>query len=234
LTEVKEESVEKLLAEPLFYIFFIYGFSFMVMANIIVGGIARATSITLVSSFYMLVFFGLTHGITELTDWARIIGKTLGRGENIFLIYTSQIFLIISFIFLLQFGVNLLTYKSERKGFLRALPSILLLVYLVVIFYLGITDIRQIGLYARYGFGFIGAALSAVMLFRLSTSMHALRNQKLTRGLAVIAAGFAFYAVFGGLIINPVFGMPVQLFRAACAIVIAISASAILDVFRVE
>ncbi len=226
--------MDKLLAEPLFYIFFIYGFSFMVMANIIVGGITRATSITLVSSFYMLVFFGLTHGITELTDWARIIGKTLGRGENAFLLYTSQIFLIVSFVFLLQFAINLLTYKSETKGFLRALPLILLAVFLAVMFYLGITDIRQIGLYARYGFGFIGAALSAVMLFRLGTSMNALGNQKLTRGLAVIAAGFAFYAVFGGLIITPVFGMPVQLFRAACALVIAISASAILDVFRVE
>jgi hypothetical protein len=226
--------VDKLFSEPLFYIFFIYGFSFMVMAKIIVDGITNATSVSLVSSFYMLVFFGLAHGTTELTDWARFIGKTIGRGENSFLLYTSQIFLIMSFVFLLQFGIHLLTYKYERKGLLRALPSILLVVYLAVMFYLGITDISQIGLFARYSFGFIGSALSAVMFFRLGASMKALGNEKLTRGLTVTAAAFGCYAVCGGLIVTPVFGMPIQLFRAACAIVIAASASAILGVFRVE
>ena len=226
--------MDKLLTEPLFYIFFIYGFSFMVMAVILVGGITRATSITLISAFYMLVFFGLTHGITELTDWTRVIGRVLGRGENAFLLYTSQIFLVISFVFLLQFGIHLLTYKSEKRGIIRMIPLILLVVYLAIIFSLKISDIAQVGLFARYIFGFAGAALSAIMLFRLGSSMKPLGNEKLIRGLNVAAVGFGCYAVFGGLIVAPVFGMPVQLFRAACALVITIASATILEVFQVE
>ncbi len=226
--------MDKLFTEPLFYIFFIYGISFMMMANIIIGGIAGATSITLVSSFYMLAFFGVAHGICELTDWARIIGKTLGRGENVFLLYASQIFLIISFVLLLQFAVNLLTYKSEKKGLVRAIPVVLFAVYLAVVFSLGISNISNMGLIARYSFGFAGAALSAIMLFRLGGAMKSLGNRKLVRGLNAAGAGFGVYAVFGGLIVTPVFGLPVQLFRAASAVVIAIASSAILDVFKVE
>ncbi|MGE5173819.1 MAG: hypothetical protein ACM3MD_08320 [Betaproteobacteria bacterium] len=226
--------MDKLFAEPLFYIFFIYGMSFMVMANIIIGGITSATSITLVSTFYMLAFFGVAHGICELTDWARIIGKTLGRSENVFLLYTSQIFLIVSFVLLLQFAVNLLTYKSEKKGLVRAIPAVLFAAYLAVVFYLGISNISKMGLIARYSFGFAGAALSAIMLFRLGGAMKSLGNRKLVRGLNFAGAGFGAYAVFGGLIVTPVFGLPVQLFRAACAVVIAIASYAILDVFRVE
>jgi hypothetical protein len=54
------------------------------------------------------------------------------------------------------------------------------------------------------------------------------------RGLNVAAASFALYAVVGGLIVNPLFGVPVQAFRAACAFVAAIASAAILDVFNVQ
>lgn len=228
--------MEKLFVEPLFYIFFIYGISFLVMANLIIGGITRATSLALVSSFYMLVFFGLAHGITELTDWARFALKTLGAGEMELLLYVSQIFLMISFVFLLQFAVNLMTYRSEKKGLVRATPVVLFALYIALVAYLGIFDINRVGLIARYSFGFGGAALSAVMLFKLGNSMKAIGNRKLVRGLTTTALGFACYSVFGGLTgqIPFILGLPVQLFRAACAVVIAFAAASILDVFKVE
>lgn len=47
--------------------------------------------------------------------------------------------------------------------------------------------------------------------------MRAVGNSKLIKGLLVSAIGFALYAVLGGLIINPIVGLPIQLFRAACA-----------------
>ncbi len=226
--------MERLFSEPLFYIFFIYGISFLAMSGFIIGGISRGTSDTLVSSFYMLVFFGLSHGAAELTDWARFIGKFLGVGGGDLLVYVSQIFLILSFALLLQFGTNLLTYKSERKNLIRSIPFVLLAIYLGIVFLLGITDILKVGLYARYGFGFTGAALSAVVLFRLGNSLTSAGKQKVVWGLSVIALAFAGYALFGGLIVAPIFGLPIQLFRAICALVIAITTPSILDVFELE
>ena len=204
------------------------------MAYFITNGIIEATSITLVSSFYMLVFFGTLHGMAELIDWARFIGRTLGQPENQALLYSSQILMMLSFFFLLQFGINVLSYKSEQKGIIRSIPLVLLVIFLAVVFSTGISDILQICLYARYGFGFAGSALTAIMLFRLSKTMGSLGNKKLLRGLNISAAGFACYAVVGGLIITPVLGLPIQLFRAICAIVIAIASVSVLYVFRAE
>lgn len=226
--------MEKLLLQPLFYIYAVYGLSFIAMAYFITEGIMDATSSALVSSFYMLVFFGTLLGIAELTDWASFFGQALGQGENETLLYSSQILQILSFVCLLQFGINLLTYKSEKKGIIRSIPLVLFVIFLVVVYYMGISDIRQVGLYVRYGFGFAGSALTAIMLFRLSKTMASLGNNKLLRGLNISAAGFACYAVVGGLIVTPVLGLPIQLFRAACAVVIALASVSVLQVFKVE
>ncbi len=223
-----------LFSEPLFYIYFIYGVSFLVMAGLIYRGIANATSMALVSSFSMLAVFGITHGTAELVDWVRFIRKTLGHPESIALVYASQLFLIVSFIVLLQFVINLLTYKNSRGKWLRAIPSLLAVVYLAAVFSLGISNILQAGLVARYTFGFAGSALSAVMFFRLNGAMRPLGNKKLGQGLTLAGASLAVYALVGGLIISPLFGLPIQMYRAVCAFLIAISASSILEIFKVD
>jgi hypothetical protein len=224
--------MEKLIGEPLFYIFFIYGFSFLLMAYLIIKGARAATSAPLIIAFYMLALFGITHGVTEIVDWIRFIVKTLGVAEIRTLTYISQIFLVVSFVFLLQFGVNLLTYRSENKSAYRAIPLILLVVYGAVILALGITDIIKIGLIGRYSFGFVGALLSAVSLFVVGSAMKPLGNQKLDRGLTIAAAGFICYAVFGGLIIRPIAGIPIQLFRSACAVTIAFASFSVIDIYQ--
>ena len=225
--------MEKLLAEPLFYIYFIYGLSFIIMAFFVINEITKATSITLVSSFYMLAIFGLAHGTAEMIDWLRFIAKIIGVPEFIFFTYASQILMILSFVFLLQFWINLLTYKSENKGLARSIPFILFVIFIAVIFAMGIDDILQVGLIGRYIFGFTGAALSAITLFNLGNTMKTVGNQKLVKGLTIAAVGFACYAVFGGLIVIPLAGLPIQLFRAACAVIITFASYATLDVFKI-
>jgi len=226
--------MDTLLSEPLFYIFFVYGLSFLIMAAVIGEELVRTTSIGLVSSFWMLVLFGFLHGGAELCDWARLIGTTLNRPESVNFLYVGQVSMILSFVFLLQFAVNLLTYKSGKKVFFRAIPLVLFAIYIAAIVTLNISDIRQMGLIARYGFGFTGAALSAIALFKLVHTMKTFGIVKLVRGLNVTALGFLCYAVFGGLLIHPIIGIPIQLFRAVCAATIAYASYAILDVFRVE
>src|SRR5947209_4123000 len=148
--------MDKLLNEPLFYIFFIYGTSFVVMAYIVFRGVKSATSIALVNSYYALAAFGLTHGLTELIDWLRFIVKTSGSPEISSLKYASQCLLIVSFVVLLQFAVHLFTYRSERARPRRIAPAILFMVYLLALATMKVTDIAQAGLIARYTFGFAG------------------------------------------------------------------------------
>ena len=223
-----------LVREPLFYVYFLYGLSFFVMAGLVISGVTRASSLTLVSPFSMLAAFGFTHGTTEMIDWVRFIREMLGLPENTWLLYTSQFVLILSFVLLLQFGVNLLTYKNSQNKYPRAIPSILLFVFLDSMYFLGIFDIRQVGLIARYSFGFAGSALSALALFRLNNTMKPLGNKKLSRGLIVLAVSLAAYAIFGGLIVTPLIGLPIQLARAVCALVIAVASMSILEIFKIK
>ncbi len=221
-----------LLREPLFYIFFIYGTSFLVMSYVVFHGIRKATSITLVKTFYALVIFGVLHGAAELTDWVRFIIHASGGGEVKALYYLSPALMFVSFVVLTQFGINLLTYKSGKKNILQLIPSVLVIAYICVIIAAKVRDVMAEALIARNGFGTFGALLSGVALLGLARSMKALGNKRLETGLAVSAAGFMLYAVFGGIIVNPVAGLPVQLFRAACALTIAASSFYILDVFK--
>ena len=224
--------MHNILSQPLFYIFLVYGISFLVMSYMVIRGIRNATSITLVTTFYVLAVFGITHGITELIDWSRFILKTSGTADVGILKYLSQSFLILSFVVLLQFGVNLLTYKNENKRAFRLIPGILVVAYLVALFTFHTNDISQAGLIARHGFGFAGALLSGIALCTLANSMKALGNPRMIWGLLLCAVGFVFYAIFGGVIVTPIVGLPIQLFRAACAFVIAISSFWFLGVFK--
>lgn len=220
------------LRDPLFYIYFIYGMSFLIMSFVIFRGVRKATSVAFVTTFYVLIIFGVMHGTTELIDWIRYILKIGGVGESTGLLYLSKIFMIISFFALLQFAVNLLTYRSDNRNVWRALPAVLLVGCAVYLTAEGESDILRAGLLVRHSFGFAGSLLSGLALLKLGNLTKEVGTPKLTGGLVAAAIGFILYSVFGGLIVDPIMGLPVQLFRAACAFTIAISSFYILGVFR--
>ena len=57
----------------------------------------------------------------------------------------------------------------------------------------------------------------------------------ITNGLIVTGTGFVCYAVFGGLVVEPILGLPIQLFRAGCALLtIAVYSFTILEILKVS
>ncbi len=56
----------------------------------------------------------------------------------------------------------------------------------------------------------------------------------ITNGLIVTGTGFVCYAVFGGLVVEPIPGLPIQLFRAGCALTIAVYSFTILEILKVS
>ncbi len=228
--------MQQVLTEPLFYIFFVYGMSFLLMSFVVFHGIRNASSVAFVNTFYMLVGFGLVHGITELIDWLRFILRTGGVGEFDALIILSESCLITSFVLLLQFGVTLLTYRNEKKALYRSLSALLVVAYMAYIFVAGPDDLStaKSGLLARRSLGFPGSLLTGFAFFGLANSMKVIGHPRLTKGLVVTGIGFVCYAVFGGLIVEPIAGVPVQLFRAVCALSIAVYSFSILEIFKVS
>ena len=224
--------MNKLVSEPLFYIFLVYGLSFLLMAYVVFRGIKNATAMALVSTYFALALFGLTHGLTELVDWVRFVVKVTDKREIELLKYLSQGLLITSFVVLLQFGINLLTYANIKRRAFRFIPSVLFAAYLAGLLVTKTTDVLAAGLIARRSFGIAGSLLSGIGLFVLANSMKAVLDSKVVKGLLVTGFAFCGYAVFGGLLIQPIFGLPIQLFRAGCAVAIAISSFSFLGIFR--
>jgi hypothetical protein len=221
-----------ILKEPLFYIYLIYGLSFLFMSYIVAHAIRNASAISLVSTFHVLSLFGLTHGVAELVDWARFILKHGGHGDITALQYLSQALAGISFVILMQFGVNLLSYKSSSRQMTRLIPAICVAIYVLALVLMKVGEVSQASLLARRGFGVSGSILTGLALFTLANAMKSLGNVRIVTGLTITAIGFFCYAIFGGIIITPIAGLPIQLFRSACAIVIATGSVSILEVFR--
>ena len=217
--------MQLLVGEPLFYIYFIYGISFLTLAYLVAKGTAGSASVPLIAAFNMLALFGLTHGITELTDWVRFIRKTVGAPEMSALTWLSQVCLILSFVMLLQFAINLFTAQWTNKAvpLIRLLPATALAAFIAFVATKGMNDILAIGLVGRYAFGFASAILAAIAMVMTANTLKALGDQRLVTGLYIAAAAFVCYAVLGGLIVKPIAGAPIQLFRTACAVTIALS-----------
>jgi hypothetical protein len=70
--------------------------------------------------------------------------------------------------------------------------------------------------------------------YMLAGSMKVIGHPRLTKGLVGTGIGFVCYSVFGGLMVEPVDGIPVELFRAVCAVTIAIYSFFILEIFKVS
>ncbi len=220
----------------MFYIFLVYSGSFLLMAFVVFQGIRRASSTAFVNTFYMLVGFGLVHSITELIDWLRYILKATGAGESAILLILSESCLITSFVLLFQFGVTLLTYKSDKKNIYRSLTALIYIAYAAYMLVIEPTTISLAGSrhISRRSLGFPGSLLSGLAFFSLANSMKVTGQPRLIKALVITGIGFVCYAVFGGLIVEPIAGVPVQLFRAACAITIAVYSFSILDIFKVS
>lgn len=221
-----------LFRQPLFYIYFIYVVSFLVMAYVIFRGIRKATSLVLVTTFQMLAAFGLTHAIREMIDWARFILETNGHAEIAWLKFLSDAFLILSFVVLLQFAINLLSYRSERKMAYRLIPGLLVAAGIVAMVATRTYGTDQVALCVRRSFGFAGALLSGVAFCKVAVAMRAIGSARVEGGLVLGALGFFAYSAFGGLIVTTVAGQPVQIFRALCAFTIAVASILFLGIFR--
>lgn len=227
--------MNQFLTEPMFYVFIVYSASFLLMSFVVFHGIRRASSIAFVNTFYMLVGFGLVHSITELIDWLRFILKANGAGESVVLLILSESCLITSFVLLFQFGVTLLTYKSDKKNIYRSLTALVYIAYAAYILVIEPTHISLAGSrhLARRTLGFPGSLLSGLAFFSLANSVKVTGHARLIKALVITGIGFVCYAVFGGLLVEPIAGVPVQLFRAACALTIAVYSFSILDIFKV-
>jgi diguanylate cyclase (GGDEF)-like protein len=203
------------------YIFFIYGLAFLIMAAVCITMRREERRLPWV----YLGLFGVTHGFNE---WLDLIAITLGDNP----VFTaSRIFvMIVSFLFLLEFGRSgLLMVKRKGPGRWIYLP--LLLVALIG----GTTGWSGLNAASRYALGLVGGISSVLALLLASRGLDNSERRALVSG----GIGMGLYAVATGAVVPPAlffpatllnqafflntFGFPIQLVRGVFAVWIASS-----------
>jgi PAS domain S-box-containing protein len=212
------------LLKHLDYIYFFYGLSFLLLAGVC---FLLDRNKNKLMPWYLLALFGVLHGFNE---W--ICMMELSIGDFSFFEYIKSSILLLSFIFLFEFG---------RSGFKSVYPKFfdgLSIVWQYGLLLIGVFGIHSLGLddfdtSIRYVFGFFGGMMSTALLF------HYYRTETKCRYYFLVASICLFlYAIATGLVVNKgsfflcqylntetfqlYAGFPVQMLRAALAITITV------------
>jgi len=208
-------------------VFFFYGLGFFILAVVLYISLLKMGKMPLTNAFWMLFWFALLHGLQEWADMLNII-----KGPSNFLFLTGLIVGTVSFGFLLQFGINMICVYYEKWSLAKGIPFIATIMFFWITFFTG-NSLNPIFKNAgRFSLGFLGALLSTYGLYIFYNRIKAIISVKIKIGLLLLITSFGTYVFFGGLIITPIAGLPVQLFRMGCAILAAIGSVLILELLK--
>jgi signal transduction histidine kinase len=228
------------------FVWFIYGLAFFALGLVIIVYPKKGSMFKLADCIWLIAGFGILHGINEWLDMFIVLKEPFPPA---ILKLIRIVILPCSFLFLLRFGTKIIA--DTRKGFrlLQAIPIILFTIWAIIL--AASTSRHLMGdICARYLLCAPGAFLTAVGLFLQIPQFRETKLHSATRNLRLAAITFLLYAVFAGLIVKKagffpasflnydlfrsMFGVPVQLFRALCAVVLAWSTTKLLVIFRWE
>lgn len=236
-------------------VYFIYGTAFAVMGIAVLLQPKKNSGFPLADSLYLLGWFGVIHGANEFLDMWLLIK----RPESAEFDLIRLLVLVISYIFLFEFGRRSLRAekgacsprlaKAARLMVWQILPAIIIL--LTGLAAVSSAFIKNAAILSRYLLGFPGALLTGAGLLSyyrckaMELKTLKARNYFILAGLAFIA-----YGALGGLIppeggffpanllntqiFSAITGLPVQLFRAACAVLISWGMIGTLRIFNWE
>lgn len=220
-----------IIRDLLFYILFIYGLSFLAMFFVLFRSLRKATAPTYVSAFYMLAAFAINKCFSIWADGLRLFTGVTVDLYGITLIKLATMFTVIANVFLFQFSVDLITSKSPARNALRMAPVILFSGY-IILFVLGLIETFDANMIGRVSFGYNGAVLSSVALFNLYYTVKQGRNVRLLRGILAAGLGFAFYAIFDGLVEKSIGSVPIYVFRMFSAMIITAASFYLFELFQ--
>jgi len=245
---LKQEGMEVLL--------FVYGLSFFVLGVSIFFSKPKESEYFFASKIWLLGTFAIIHSFVEWIGSFLYIHPEL---KGSFLSYLQLFLLLLSYIYLFEFsrfiiGKSFRVLKQESIMAQKICNPVIiytsittLLIFLIFLH----PTISGTNAAIRFTYGFWGSLILGIGLYNYGGSLKKSYNiEKLKLYFKISGAAFIFYAVlagaivpktayFSGNIINTdtffnIFQIPVQFFRALCAVVIAIASIKALEIFRYE
>jgi signal transduction histidine kinase len=246
------------LVDNMIAIYFFYGLAFYTLGLALWLASRRVSEFRFVRAIPPLALFGLIHGGHEWYEMFQKIAETLGDHTPGPLEESIRLgTLIISFLMLALFATWLLVpqQQSRRYGSLVAggLFGLWLLVFVAAALSLRPTFLEMFGLadvLGRYLLGVPGALLATWALMIQQRTFREHQMPQFGRDLVWCATALLFYGVIGQLFVRQTalfpstvlntdlflawFGIPVQLFRAIMATILAFFMLRALNAFELE
>ncbi len=203
----------------------------------------RNTDIAILPALPYLGWFGVTHGIHEL-----LVMLATGGGNQALISSVSIFLLVFSFVMLGMFGHRAM--QAAGIYIPAYLPIILVALFVMVPFVTGSPDALHLEVAARYFLGLTGGIAAGAALLVNRSLLAQEFSEPIGKYVVLGAVGLFGYALLTGVfvpasVIFPsnllnaggfmdVIRLPVQLFQAITAIVIAWSIWRISEVFNIE
>ncbi len=236
-------------------VFFIYGLAFFVMGTAILFLPKKESIFRIADIFGLLAAFGLTHGVSEWLDMWAII-----RVGSHFLELTHVLCLTASFCILCEFGRRLFRINTHEgspawRKRISGCPwwyfplAVFFFIFILVLVSHDFDSAANI--WTRYLIGFPGAFLTGAGFFSYyRRKEEVLREINVKSWFMTTGCVFCVYGVLSGLVVSSgnffpanivntdsfldLTHVPVQLLRAVCAVIAAVSVGRILTIFSWE
>ncbi|TSA45787.1 MAG: hypothetical protein D4R56_04940 [Deltaproteobacteria bacterium] len=230
---------------PIHFLYLLYGASFLFLGVSIAAKDMKESKLKLGESLWLLSSFGFLHGAHEWLDLGTWVeGKNLSYQQIFTAEAVSVGLLILSFIFLMYFGLSLIKVV-HKKWIWRYKTIITACLFLTWLLFLLQTDLLPISMQflkradigARYTFGFIGSLLTSYGLIAYSREIRPM-SLSVSRRLNYAGVTFLFYAFFSGVFSSrytmPLVPAPIELLRGGAAIIITYFICQALNIFDIE
>jgi NarL family two-component system sensor histidine kinase YdfH len=236
-------------------IYFLYGLAFFSMGILVILEGNRASDLRLRKALRPLAGFGIVHGIHEWVEMFDQMEILIGHNQPIVPEFVRLALLAISYVSLIAFGTYLLAYTETAQRVITLVPLGLEAIWVFGLVTLrgnyppdeiwGIADV-----WTRYTLAIPGGLLAAIGLIAQQRAFRRSGLIRFGRDALWAAVAFAWYGVAGQFFVKAtsfslsdvinqdlfmkLFGFPVQLFRAAMAIAVAVFVTRFLRAFQVE
>lgn len=239
-------------------VYFFYGLAFFTMGVALALTTRQTSRRRFARALPCMAAFGILHGFHEWFEMGqRIALETSGRTPTVEEEILRLLLLVVSFVMLLCFGLQLLSPAAAPRRRVYT-PAIGLVLVWAVVSALFIANVQSAPLEAiiiadglsRYLLAIPAAALSAIALMREQRALRMMNISAFGRNMVMAAAALLLYGVIGQLFLRPSalpwtevfssshfidwFGIPVQLFRAAMAVALTFFLIRVMNAFAIE
>lgn len=241
-------------------LYLVYGLSFYTMGAAIALQYRTYSSFRMANSLSLLAAFALLHGFSE---WGSVFIPVKVPDFGDFplwkLVAIQRLMQSVSYFFLFLFGVKLVSEsKNQNLHWWAIFPTSVLLgwlVYFSLFIPLVGTDrviewLLRTEYWSRYLLAFPAGCLTAYGLYLQIPELQKINDRSVLRNLKLAAAAFGLFALFSGLVVpyrigwlssilnadffREVFGVPIELFRTAAAVLATWAITRLLIVFDLE